>query len=149
MNYKTIIAIALLVAVVLAFVLNARRARAGLEDYLADEGFQKQAACPVALAARGKDLREPKCWRGALTPSITADLVTGYIPAAERRGYRYFMGVIIPASAHLDDAWLRQWSEQDAYRAPDGSTVVLWNLVDERKNAVIVLDAIRKALPAS
>src|SRR5262245_64316442 len=106
---NTAIALLLFVAVIAAIAYNARRAKRNFESYLEGRGFARQTSCPLEIVVREKQLREPRCWRGVLGANITGDVVAGYIHAAERRGYRYFLGVIIPASAHLDDAWLKRF----------------------------------------
>lgn len=134
-------------AVVGGIALVAYRASRGFSAYLDAQGFEKQRACPGRIFVREVELRDATCWRGPLAPRVTGDLVTGYIPSMARRGYRYFLGVIVEPAPGIDDAWLERWPEQDASRMADGRYVVLWNLVDSRDNAARVLAQVRASLP--
>jgi hypothetical protein len=122
------------------------RSQKGFGSYLADEGFVRQTTCVDKIVVREKELRNIKCWRGPLAPSIDGELVTGYITAPERRGFRYFLGVIVQPSAQIDDAWFHRWTEPDTFRTADGRYAVLWNLIDKREHAERVLAAFRASV---
>jgi hypothetical protein len=144
---QVVTVLAAFAAVGLVIFLLARRSQSSFESYLHERGFERRKDCIARVVLRNDELHDLRCYRGPLTASVSGDVIVGYLPQVSRKGPNtWFLGVVVP-QAQAADPWLAQWNAQDTYRAPDGSAVVLWQLLDTRDNAVLVLDAVKATLP--
>ena len=131
------------VAIVLALVLYVRRSDTGFESALAQHGFKERASCPWAVTLRGSPLHVMKCYEGPLASKVTGDVIRGYVHGLTAKGtYTWYLGVVVPASVGVDDAWRARFPHQDVVRTPDGDTVVLWQTMDTARSAAMIFEAL-------
>ena len=137
------IAATVFAAIVVALVLYVRRSDKGFVSALEQHGFKERTSCPWTVTVGGSPLHVMKCYEGRLASKVTGDVIRGYVHGLTAKGtYTWYLGVVVPASVGVDDAWRARFPRQDVVRTPDGDTVVLWQTMDTARSAALIFEAL-------
>src|SRR5262249_55763575 len=117
-----------------------KRASFASVDELIAARFHPRAGCPEPVLGKPSDsyaVRCDRCYDGELRPGIPEVLMlcqkyegTTQVNRMPAPAVRYLLGLYLPSSVAVDDAWIDRWRSHDdvevAMRTSDGGAAVVW-----------------------